>query len=275
MAVQRVVREFREHDIEYLRWLAAHPDGSVINILRSHNPTGAKVHRATCWTINGRPRRGGTWTEGDYVKVCADHLTDLDQWALDEAGESISPCGTYPNSAAVPTRSRKQVKKVFGAAISQGRFDFHGPGPGSAVVRAWADDSISFEHLPPWQQDLREEIRSGCGQLEPSSEQVMHARFFGAKHPKADVENLVLYYIDSFKIAGRNGIRFEHGDTMPSAPGDAEYRYCYSYSLAPRAGSFSHWRRVTRWPHSTGPPSARSLVTKSWLRCGWRCPASR
>ncbi|MCH9732346.1 MAG: hypothetical protein K0U84_22205 [Actinomycetia bacterium] len=79
--------------------------------------------------------------------------------------------------------------------------------------------------------------------LAPSSDQVMHAVFFGDKHPRADVENLVLYYIDSFKTTGRNGIRFEHGDVMPSAPGGAEYRYCYSYALAPRAESFSHWLR--------------------------------
>ena len=34
------------------------------------------------------------------------------------------------------------------------------------------------------------------------------ATFFGAKLANADVENLALYYIDSFKVAGRNGIRF-------------------------------------------------------------------
>ncbi len=238
MAVQHGAHEFRDDDTEYLKWLAHHPAGYVINILRSHKLTGAKVHRATCWTINGLPRRGGTWTEGDYVKVCADKLADLHQWA-----QSLESCGTCnPNGTAGPTRSRKQSKKVGKKALQEGRFDFHGPVSDSAAVQAWADDYLRFENLPPWQKDLREEIRNGCGQLEPSSEQVMHARFFGDKHPRADVENLVLYYIDSFKAAGQNGIRFEHGDTMPSA-GDAEYQYCYSYSLAPRAESFSHWCR--------------------------------
>lgn len=52
----------------------------------------------------------------------------------------------------------------------------------------------------------------------------------------------MLYYVDSFKAAGRNGIRFEHGDVMPSAPGGAKYRYYYSYALAPLSESFSHWR---------------------------------
>ena len=47
---------------------------------------------------------------------------------------------------------------------------------------------------------------------------MLHATFFGAKLPNADVENLLLYNIDSFKVAGRNGIRFEHGDGVPPAP---------------------------------------------------------
>lgn len=71
---------------------------------------------------------------------------------------------------------------------------------------------------PVWQEHPRTEIRSRCRQLEPSAGQVLHATFFGAKHPNADVENLALYYIDSFKVAGRNGIRFEHGADVPPAP---------------------------------------------------------
>ncbi|WP_109400987.1 hypothetical protein [Mycolicibacter sinensis] len=93
--------EFRDDDESYLNWLDGHPDGYVINTLRSHNPTTAKVHRASCWTINGVPAHGGTWTSGDYVKVCADQLADLDQWARDRVGESIQRCGTcHPAGAA-------------------------------------------------------------------------------------------------------------------------------------------------------------------------------
>jgi hypothetical protein len=93
--------EFRDSDDEYMGWLAGHPDGYVINILRGRNPTTAKVHRASCRTINGVPARGVTWTTGDYVKVCADHLADLDQWAIEQVGESIQRCGTcHPTGAA-------------------------------------------------------------------------------------------------------------------------------------------------------------------------------
>jgi hypothetical protein len=36
-------REFRDDDVGYLAWLAAHPDGYVINIARSQNATEARV----------------------------------------------------------------------------------------------------------------------------------------------------------------------------------------------------------------------------------------
>jgi hypothetical protein len=36
-----------------LAWLAAHPEGYVINIARSHNATQARVHQAGCRTICG------------------------------------------------------------------------------------------------------------------------------------------------------------------------------------------------------------------------------
>jgi hypothetical protein len=85
---------------------------------------------------------------------------------------------------------------------------------------------------------------------------VLHATFFGPKHPNADVENLVLYNIDSFKAYGRNGIRFEHGGAVPSAPDGAEYRFCYRYALAPRSGGFTHWRQ------------GRTLASFDWTDLG-------
>lgn len=244
--------EFQDDDDNYLDWLAGHLDGYVINILRSHNPTGAKVHRASCWTINGRPARGGTWT-GDYVKVCADHLADLDQWAFDDVGESIPPCGTcHPAGADAQPTYAKQSKKKVTAAAPEGRFVIDGPNPDSAAVQVWANDYIRFEHLPAWQKHLRDEIRSRGRQLEPSTGQVLHATFCGAKLANADVENLVLYNIDTFRVAGRNGIRFEHGDAVPPALDGAEHRFYYRYALAPRSDAVTQWRK------------GRALATFDW-----------
>jgi len=71
---------------------------------------------------------------------------------------------------------------------------------------------------------------------------VLHATFFGAKPANADVENLVLYNIDSFAIAGSNGIRFELGAAVPPTPDGAEYPFCYRYALAPQSGSYVNWK---------------------------------
>jgi hypothetical protein len=233
------VGEYRDDDAGYLAWLAAHPDGYVINIARRYSATDARVHRADCWTISGENPRGGPWT-GPYVKVCAQHLAELDQWAIDQVGEPIMRCGTcHPAGDAVPPITQTEQA----AAVPEGRRDIRGPAEDSAVVEAWADDYIGFEHLPVWQKDLRDAIRSRCRQLEPSAEQVLHATFFGAKLPNADVENVLLYYIDSFRASGRNGIRFEHGAGVPPAPDGADYRFGYRYALAPRSGAFTHWRQ--------------------------------
>ena len=113
--------------------------------------------------------------------------------------------------------STTRTQRAVTGPVPKGRCDVHGPVAGGAVVEAWADDYIRFEGRPAWQDRLRTEIRIRCPQLEPSAGEVLHATFFGDKPPNADVENLALYNIDSFEIAGRNGIRFEHGGAAPSA----------------------------------------------------------
>lgn len=250
-------REFRDDDAGYLAWLATYPDGYLINILRSHNASGARVHRADCGTINGQHARGQSLTT-HYVKVCAAHLAEIKRWASDAVGQAILPCGTcHPAQDPKPHTSTMQTAHArVPPVVPDGRYEIHGPPPDSAAVAAWADDYIRFEHRPPWQEQLRDEIRSRCRQLEPSAGQVLHATFFGTKHPDADVENLVLYNIDSFRVAGGNGLRFEHGAAVPQAPGGAEYRFGYRYSLAPRSGTFTDWQ------------TGRTLASFDWTQLG-------
>lgn len=251
-------REFRDDDAGYLAWLSTHPDGYVINIARSHSKNAGRVHRVGCWTISGQSPRGDAWTGGQYVKVCAEHLAELEQWAIDQVGEPIRPCGTcHPVGRAVRPISTKRTELADATPVPEGRCEVHGPVPGMAVVEAWADGQIQFEDLPVWQKQLRTEIRTRCRQLEPSDRQVLHATFFGTKKPNADVENVVLYYIDSsFAVAGRNGIRFEHGAAVPPAPDGAEYPFCYRYALAPRSGTFADWQH------------GRTLASFDWTDLG-------
>jgi hypothetical protein len=90
---------------------------------------------------------------------------------------------------------------------------------------------------------LRAEIRTRTGQLEPSGDQLLVATFFGAKPSTADAENLLLYNIDSFATAGRNGMRFELGSAAPPTPDGSHYPYRYRYALAPRAETLSNWQQ--------------------------------
>ena len=176
---------------------------------------------------------------------------------LPTGADAVRPISTMPTD------------RVAGP-VPEGRCEAHGPVAGSPVVEAWADDYIRFERRPVWQQHLRTEIKTRCGQLQPSAGQVLHATFFGAKHRKADVENVALYYIDSFGIVGRNGIRFEHGAAVPPAPdGGAEYPFCYRYALAPRSGTFADWQQGRRlasfdWTDLGAFPDKKRLA-QVWL----------
>jgi hypothetical protein len=237
------VCEFRDDDAGYLAWLAANPNGYVINIARSHSATQARVHHAGCRTISGENPHGGAWT-GPYVKVCAERLAELDQWAINQVGKPIARCGAcHPTSDPQSPSPNKPSEQAVPPAVPDGRCEVHGPTTDRAVVQAWADDYIRFERLPVWQKDLRGEIRSRCRQLEPSADQVLHATLFGPKLSNADVENVLLYYIDSFRVAGKNGIRFEHGAGVPAAPNSAPYQFSYRYALAPRSGAFDTWQQ--------------------------------
>ncbi len=283
--------EFRDNDAGYLAWLAAHRDGYVINIARGHNPTQARLHGAGCRTISGQNPRGGPWT-GPYVKVCAEDVAELDRWAVHKVGQPISPCGTCrPAGSCGPPASTKRIERADGltdvsgdddpaigsspgdhcigraasaeptdqavtASRPRGQFDIRGPAMDSPVIEAWADDYIRFERRPVWQEELRHEIRRRCGRLTPSAGQVLHAAFLGPKLPNADVENLTLYNIDSFRSAGRNGVRFEHGAVVPPAPDGAQYGFGYRYALASISDTFAH-RRL-----------GRTLASFDWIDLG-------
>lgn len=121
-------------------------------------------------------------------------------------------------------------------------YRIEGPVGDSPVVEAWADDYIRFERLPAWQRQLRTEIRERCDLLIPADGEVLHASFFGTKLANADIENLVLYNIGSFRSAGRNGIRFEHDAVVPQSPDGRECPFSYRYALAPRSGPFAAWQ---------------------------------
>lgn len=70
------MEKFTDDDAGYLRWIANHPEGFVLNIERGERPEYAVLHRATCSSIS-RVREDGAYTTRNYRKVVSDDLTDI------------------------------------------------------------------------------------------------------------------------------------------------------------------------------------------------------
>jgi hypothetical protein len=84
------MQRFVDDDDGYLEWLAAHPDGFVINVERSPQTAYIVLHRASCRTISGDPARGAQWTH-DYIKVCGGR-NELEEFARRDVGGPAQPC---------------------------------------------------------------------------------------------------------------------------------------------------------------------------------------
>jgi hypothetical protein len=62
--------EFIDDDLGYLAWVAAHPDGYVLNVRRSPDPHYVVLHQANCTTISNEIRAPGAFTARSYRKIC-------------------------------------------------------------------------------------------------------------------------------------------------------------------------------------------------------------
>lgn len=82
---------YRDDEAGYLGWLAAHPNGVVLNAARRPDPSYLVLHRSACRTISGQPARGGLWT-GSYIKVCADLRTTIEQWVENQLHGAAHSC---------------------------------------------------------------------------------------------------------------------------------------------------------------------------------------
>ena len=87
------MRKIEGDDAEYLAWLGRHPDGFVVNTSRNPKASYLILHRASCGTIGGKPTVRSNWTTGQYIKVCSENRADLNQWARQNVGGSLKPCG--------------------------------------------------------------------------------------------------------------------------------------------------------------------------------------
>jgi hypothetical protein len=83
---------FDHQDEEYLLWIEANSHGYVVNAYRNLHPTYLMLHRAVCTTISGTPARGSTWSNGEFIKICADSLADIENWVNRETRGALRPC---------------------------------------------------------------------------------------------------------------------------------------------------------------------------------------
>ena len=88
--------KFLDDDDGYLSWIAANPDGFVLNVPRMAHPGYVVLHRARCGSISTDKREPGAHTRRDYRKVCATNVTELQLAAKREGrndGSFSKRCG--------------------------------------------------------------------------------------------------------------------------------------------------------------------------------------
>lgn len=85
-----VVRKFVDDDAGYLRWIADHADGFVLNTYRQPRANYLRLHRSSCSSVSGTPANGTRWT-ADYIKICGD-AEQLKRWAMDEVAGEVWEC---------------------------------------------------------------------------------------------------------------------------------------------------------------------------------------
>jgi hypothetical protein len=272
------VEEFQDRDAEYLGWVAAHPDGYVINIGRGRRGY-ARLHRAACGTITSRPPFTGL-----YIKICSGVRVELDWWALSCTGAVAERCGTCRplNDAASgqqPGLAEPAAPARAGGVASPGaptgqEWEIEGPTDDQRQVWLWDTCYIPFERLTPGQHAARDALRLRARSLAATTGEILHASYAGFKPANMDVENLVLYNIDAtaggcFRSAVRHGVRFEMAaDPRRDPPSGRHFACSYQYRLISPGSNLSHWRLVRRLADFTGADIGRSLRLGGWNRCG-------
>jgi hypothetical protein len=88
------MQHFVRDDPGYMRWLAQHPTGFVINTYSSPSAAYLKLHRATCASITRLQRNATTFTGGEYSKLCGDRI-ELEQHAR-RLGGTAQRCTNCP-----------------------------------------------------------------------------------------------------------------------------------------------------------------------------------
>lgn len=92
---RRMIR-FSDDDLGYLAWIAAHPDGFVLNVRCSPDPNCVVLHRASCTSISNDTQEPRAYTGRNHRKICATSEAELRLAATDQGrrdGTFSKRCG--------------------------------------------------------------------------------------------------------------------------------------------------------------------------------------
>lgn len=82
---------FINDDEGYLKWVAANPNGFIVNIDEPNSTKDyPKVHRASHKSMSTSAR--SNYTTGQYFKVCSNNIESLKDWSQREYRKTLTEC---------------------------------------------------------------------------------------------------------------------------------------------------------------------------------------
>lgn len=100
---------FSDDDLGYLAWIAAHPDGFVLNVRCPPDPHCVVLHRANCTSISNDTYEPNAFTGRKHHKICTTSEAELKLAAKSEGrldGTFSKRCGLCGRWLRVQRRPR-------------------------------------------------------------------------------------------------------------------------------------------------------------------------
>lgn len=165
------VKVFQDQEKEYMKWLASHPKGYVVNTTKSRSIKYMVVHTSTCHSISSNPEKEWKFTGPDYIKICSDDPGSLQRWIKQQGGSGftkvcricnpdVTKVGKYSETDNNPTNPPNRQESARGKHIpscedlqSTIRKRFR---PGDKVskdtVLDWYENNTTYNLKPDWRE---------------------------------------------------------------------------------------------------------------------------
>jgi hypothetical protein len=85
-----MLQHFVNDESGYLAWISRHPLGFVLNTTKNPKQRYLILHAASCRSISTTKR--SNYTTRQYVKHCAEERHELEAWARDATGGTVTDC---------------------------------------------------------------------------------------------------------------------------------------------------------------------------------------